>query len=102
MKRTAIIHLCALMASVVVAGDSLAAQRDQPDLAALRTSIERRFEVMQIRDGVVLKPRGRRAARSQSRSPTTSSRLTGSRRRVPSCDRSSVPRMRILSDSSRI
>jgi hypothetical protein len=58
MKRTVIIHLCALMASVVVAGDSLAAQRDQPDLAALRTSIERRFEVLQIRDGVVFKPRG--------------------------------------------
>jgi hypothetical protein len=58
MKRTAIIHLFALMASVVVGGDSLVAQRDQPDLAALRASIERRFEVLPIRDGVVLKPRG--------------------------------------------
>ena len=64
MKRTAIIHLLALMASVVVAGDSRAAQRDQPDLAALRTSIERRFEVLQIRDGVVFKPRSSSGAQS--------------------------------------
>lgn len=57
MKRTAIIHLFSLLAAVVVAGDQLAAQRDQTDMTTLRTRIERRFEVLQIRDGVVLKPR---------------------------------------------
>jgi hypothetical protein len=58
MKRTTLIHLFALLASVVVAGDQLGAQRDQADMATLRANIERRFEVLQIRDGVVLKPRG--------------------------------------------
>lgn len=56
MKRTAIIHLCALMA-VVGAGDHLLAQRDQPDLASLRDRIEQRFDVLQLRNGVALKPR---------------------------------------------
>jgi hypothetical protein len=46
-----------LLAAVVVAGDQLGAQRDQADTATLRANIERRFEVLQIRDGVVLKPR---------------------------------------------
>jgi len=57
MKKTTLIHLFALLASVVVAGDRLGAQRDQADMATLRANIERRFEVLQIRDGVVLKPR---------------------------------------------
>jgi hypothetical protein len=57
MKRTTLIHLLALLASVVVAGDQLGAQRGQADMATLRANIERRFEVLQIRDGVVLKPR---------------------------------------------
>src|SRR5262249_21903501 len=57
MKSTTLVHLFALLASVVVTGDQLGAQRDQADLATLRTNIERRFEVLQIRDGVVLKPR---------------------------------------------
>jgi hypothetical protein len=57
MKRTTLIHLLALLASVVVAGDQLGAQREQADMATLRANIERRFEVLQIRDGVVLKPR---------------------------------------------
>src|SRR5215831_4810314 len=58
MKKTAIVHLFSLLAAVVVAGDPLAAaQRDRTDLATLKTNIERRFEVLQIRDGVVLKPR---------------------------------------------
>jgi len=57
MKRTAIIHLFALLATAVAAGDQLVAQRDQSDLATLRASIERRFEVLPIRDGVVFKPR---------------------------------------------
>jgi hypothetical protein len=57
MKRTTLIHLFALLASVVIAGDQLGAQRDQADMATLRANIERRFEVLQIRDGVVLKPR---------------------------------------------
>ena len=56
MKRT-IIHLLALGAAVVVGVDPLAAQRDQSDTATLRTNIERRFEVLPIADGVVLKPR---------------------------------------------
>jgi hypothetical protein len=56
MKRT-IIHLLALGAAVVVGVDPLAAQRDQSDTAALRANIERRFEVLRIADGVVLKPR---------------------------------------------
>src|SRR6476646_3559696 len=58
MKKTTLIHLFALLASVVVAGDRLGAQRDQADMATLRAKIERRFEVLQIRDGVVFKPRG--------------------------------------------
>src|SRR5262249_59634005 len=57
MKKTALIHLFSLLATVVVAGDLLAAQRDRTDLATLCTNIERRFEVLPIRDGVVLKPR---------------------------------------------
>src|SRR5262245_45169001 len=57
MKRTAIIHMFALLTMVVAGGDELGAQRDQPDSSTLRTRIERRFEVLQIRDGVVLKPR---------------------------------------------
>src|SRR5215467_8491824 len=57
MKRTTLIHLFALLASVVIAGDQLGAQRDQADMATLRANIERRFEVLPIRDGVVLKPR---------------------------------------------
>jgi hypothetical protein len=57
MKKTTLIHLFALLAAVVVAGDQLGAQRDQADMATLRANIERRFEVLQIRDGVVLKPR---------------------------------------------
>src|SRR6476469_8943795 len=56
MKRT-IIHLLALGAAVVVGVDPLAAQRDQSDTAALRANVERRFEVLPIADGVVLKPR---------------------------------------------
>jgi len=57
MKKTALIHVFSLLAAVVVAGDALAAQRDRTDLATLRANIERRFEVLPIRDGVVLKPR---------------------------------------------
>src|SRR5215475_2960227 len=57
MKSTTLVHMFALLASVVVTGDQLGAQRDQTDMAALRTNIERRFEVLQIRDGVVLRPR---------------------------------------------
>src|SRR5262245_17056408 len=65
MKKTAIVHLFSLLAAVVVAGDPLAAaQRDRTDLATLKTNIERRFEVLQIRDGVVLKPRGSSSAQS--------------------------------------
>src|SRR5262245_60412185 len=56
MKRT-IIHLLALAAAVVAGVDPLAAQRDQSDVATLRTSIERRFEILQIANGVVLQPR---------------------------------------------
>jgi hypothetical protein len=56
MKRT-IIHLLALGAAVVVGVDPLAAQRDQSDTATLRANVERRFEVLPIADGVVLKPR---------------------------------------------
>jgi len=57
MKKTALIHMFALLTLVVVAGDELGAQRDQPDSSSLRTRIERRFEVLQIRDGVVLRLR---------------------------------------------
>src|SRR5262245_4202547 len=65
MKRTAIIHMFALLTMVVAGGDELGAQRDQPDSSTLRTRIERRFEVLQIRDGVVLKPRdGSRSVQS--------------------------------------
>src|SRR5258707_9517025 len=60
MKKTAIIHLFALLTTAVVAGDRLVAQRDQPDAAGLRTRLERRFEVLQLRDGVGLKSRDSR------------------------------------------
>jgi hypothetical protein len=64
MKRT-IIHLLALGAAVVVGVDLLAAQRDPSDTATLRANLERRFEVLPIADGVVLKPRdSSRGARS--------------------------------------
>ena len=56
MKKTAVLHLCALLAMVAAAGDPLGAQRDQSDLTALRTRLERRFEVLPLRDGVALKP----------------------------------------------
>jgi len=58
MKRT-LIHLFVLLAAAAAVDDSLSAQRDQPDMAMLRASIERRFEVLPIRDGVVLRPRDR-------------------------------------------
>src|SRR5262245_23257917 len=58
MKRT-IIHLFVLLAAAAAMDDSLSAQRDQPDTATLRANIERRFEVLPIRDGIVLRPRDR-------------------------------------------
>src|SRR5438477_4931088 len=64
MKRTAIIHLVAVLTTVVAGGDRLLAQRDQPDLTSLRAAIERRFEVLQLRDSVVLKPRDGRGIQS--------------------------------------
>jgi hypothetical protein len=60
MKRTAIIHLFALL-TVVAAGVELGAQREQADTTTLKTSLERRFEVVQLRgDGVALKSRDSR------------------------------------------
>jgi len=55
MKTTAIIHLLALVATVA-AGDRVTAQTNQVDTAALRSRIERRFDVLPLRDGVALRP----------------------------------------------
>src|SRR5689334_2190641 len=60
MKKTALIHLFALLATVVVAGDHLAAQRDEPDRATLRARVDRRFDVIQLRNGLALKGRDSR------------------------------------------
>ena len=56
MKTTAIIHLLALVATVA-AGDRVTAQTTQMDTASLRSRIERRFDVLPLRDGVALRPR---------------------------------------------
>src|SRR5205814_395327 len=64
MKRTAIIHLFAVLTTVVAGGDRILAQRDQPDLASLRSRIERRFDVLPLRDGVALKPQDTRRVQS--------------------------------------
>src|SRR5712671_2722160 len=64
MKRTAIIHLFALVTTVVAGGDRILAQREQPDLASLRSRIERRFDLLPLRDGVALKPHDARSVQS--------------------------------------
>jgi hypothetical protein len=64
MKRTAIIHLFAVLTTVVAVSDRLLAQRDQPDRSSLRTRIERRFDALPLRDGVALKPRDTRSVQS--------------------------------------
>jgi hypothetical protein len=55
MKTTALIHLLALVATVA-AGDRVTAQTNQTDAASLRSRIERRFDVLPLRDGVALRP----------------------------------------------
>src|SRR6185436_11909504 len=55
MKKTAIIHLLALVA-MVAAADQAIAQTSQTDTATLRSRIERRFDVLPLRDGVALRP----------------------------------------------
>lgn len=55
MTRTAGMFALALLAAVA-AGSTMAAQ-SRPDTEALRAAIERRFEVLPLRDGVALRPR---------------------------------------------
>jgi hypothetical protein len=56
MKTTALIHMCALLAVAVAAGDRVEAQPARADAAALRARIEQRFDVLPLRDGVALRP----------------------------------------------
>lgn len=56
MKRT--LALCVLtLASTVATGSRLMAQPAPADASALRASVERRFDVLPLRDGVALRPR---------------------------------------------
>src|SRR3954452_2221155 len=57
MTRNAILHLFALLTTVVMAAGDLGAQRNQSDPATLRSRLERRFEVLPPRGGLALKPR---------------------------------------------
>lgn len=57
MKRKAIIHALTLLTTVAAAGDRPTAQTRPPDMATLRSSIERRFDVLPLRDGVALRPK---------------------------------------------
>ena len=59
MNRTAAFRVLALIVAIAASGDRLAAREAQaaPDSAALRASIERRFEVDRLRNGVALRPR---------------------------------------------
>ena len=72
MKRTAIIHVFALLA-VVAAGVELGAQREQADTTTLKASLERRFELVQLRgDGVI---DASRQIAQEHRRPAMSNRL---------------------------
>jgi hypothetical protein len=57
MKRTAGVFILALLA-VLIAGDRpMVAQARPSDTGALRANIERRFDILPLRDGVVLRPK---------------------------------------------
>ncbi len=56
-RLTTVFAWAALLAGVVVPAAAAHAQGSSPDPSALRTQLERRFEVLPIRDGVVLRPR---------------------------------------------
>jgi hypothetical protein len=56
MKRTLVLWVVALV-STVAAGSRLMAQPAPADAAALRANVERRFDVLPLRDGVALRPR---------------------------------------------
>ena len=58
MKRNAVIHALTLLAVVAVAGSDSRAQTRTPD-PELRSRIERRFDVLPLRDGVGLSPKDR-------------------------------------------
>jgi hypothetical protein len=57
MKRTAIIHMLALLVGAAAGGSRLAAQTRPPDPGPLRASVERRFDVLPLRDGMAFRPR---------------------------------------------
>ena len=57
MKNTAIVHVIALLATAIIAGDHLSAQPNPAELGDLRARLERRFEVLPLREGLALKPR---------------------------------------------
>jgi hypothetical protein len=51
------VYLLAIMAITSALSHPLAAQRPPSDLATLRSTLERRFEILPLRDGVALRPR---------------------------------------------
>lgn len=57
MKTRADIYVAVLLAVLVAASGQVAAQTGSTDTAALRASIERRFDVLPLRDGVALRPK---------------------------------------------
>ena len=57
MKGTAHIHVFTLLAAFFAAGPSVMAQTDRTDTAALRAGLERRYDVLPLRDGVALRPK---------------------------------------------
>src|SRR5712672_783924 len=57
MKKRAHIHILALLAAVAAVSSPLEAQRPPTDVAALRSSLEPKFEILPLRDGVALRPR---------------------------------------------
>jgi hypothetical protein len=57
MKTRTRVYLLAIMAVTTALGRPLDAQRPPSDLATLRSTLERRFEVLPLRDGVALRPR---------------------------------------------
>ena len=57
MKTRADIYVAVLLAVFVAVSGQAAAQTGSTDTAALRASIERRFDVLPLRDGVALRPK---------------------------------------------
>ncbi len=57
MKIKTTIHVLALLAAIAAVSRPAEAQRGASGLQELRSSLERRFEVLPLRDGIALRPR---------------------------------------------